>query len=114
MENGEIAGTGAPVLASKQQLLDALRLHAETISGFGVERLGLFGSFVRDEQNVDSDVDFLVVFRPGKKTFDHFSRLALFLEDLVGRPVEILTLESLSPYIGPHILKEVEYVDLAA
>jgi len=114
MENGKIAGTGAPVLTSKRQILDALHRHADTIAGFGVERLGLFGSFVRNEQNADSDVDFLVVVKSGRKTFDNFYQLAVFLEDLVGRPVEILTLESLSPYIGPHILKEVEYVDLAA
>jgi predicted nucleotidyltransferase len=41
-------------------------------------------------------------------------QLSFFLEDLLDRRVEVVTPESLSPYIGPYIMKEVEYVDLAA
>ena len=40
--------------------------------------------------------------------------LAFLLEDLFGRRVDLVTRESLSPYIGPHILREAEYADLAA
>ena len=81
----------------------------EQIRAFGVKRYGLFGSFVRGEHTDESDVDILVEFEPGQKTFDHFMHLAFFLEELLGRPVDLVTLESLSPYIGPHILQEVEY-----
>jgi len=114
MPSVETTSAASRPLQTKQDLLDCLRSHADKISAFGVERLGLFGSFVRGEQDAESDVDFLVTFKPGQKTFDNFSQLASFLEDLVGRPVEIVTVDALSPYIGPHILKEVEYVDLAA
>ena len=80
----------------------------------GVKRLGLFGSFVRGQQNANSDVDLLVEFEPGKKTFDNFLQLCLFLEGLLGRHVELLTPESLSPFIGPRIMGEVEYVSSRA
>ena len=40
--------------------------------------------------------------------------LSFFLEELLGRRVELVTLESLSPHIGPHILREVERVPIAA
>ena len=80
----------------------------------GVLRLGLFGSFARDEANEDSDVDLLVEFAPGGKSFDRFLALADLLEEDLGRPVELVTPESLSRHIGPHILREVRYVSLAA
>lgn len=84
------------------------------IRALGVKRLGLFGSFVRGQQSADSDVDLLVEFEPGQKTFDNFMKLAFLLEDLLQRRVELVTTEALSPHIGPHILDEVEYAALAA
>jgi len=80
----------------------------------GVRRLGLFGSFARGEQGADSDVDLLVEFTPGQKTFDNFMQLAFFLEDLFHRRVELVTPESLSPYLRPYIMDEVEYASVAA
>jgi len=80
----------------------------------GVKRLGLFGSFVRGEQHVTSDVDLLAEFEPGQKSSDHFMQLSFLLEALLGRAVELVTPEALSPHIGPYILKEIEYVSLAA
>jgi hypothetical protein len=100
--------TATPV-ANKQELLERLRAHQAQLESFGVHRYGLFGSFVRDEANDESDVDLLVEFEPGQKTFDHFMDLGFFLDELLGRRVELLTRESLSPYIGPHILREVEF-----
>jgi hypothetical protein len=95
---------------TKQMTLALIAEHEETIKTFGVKRLGLFGSFARQEQDPESDVDLLVEFEQGEKTFDNFMELAFFLEDLLGRRVELVTLESLSPYIGPKIIDEVEYV----
>lgn len=80
----------------------------------GVRRLALFGSFARDEARSDSDVDLYVEFLPGQKSFDRFMQLADELEGLLGRPVELVTPEALSPFIGPHILAEAEDVLRAA
>ena len=81
---------------------------------FGVKNIGLFGSFVRGDQTPLSDIDILVEFMPEKHTFDNFMEVAFLLEELLGRKVELITPEALSPYIGPHILKEVERVPIAA
>ena len=80
----------------------------------GVKNIGLFGSFVRGEQTPTSDIDILVEFKPAKHTFDNFMEVAFLLEKILGRKVELITPEALSPYIGPHILKEVERVPIAA
>jgi predicted nucleotidyltransferase len=95
---------------SKQDIFDSIYESKDTISTFGVKSIGLFGSFVRDSATEKSDVDLLVDFNPNKKSFDNFMDLAFYLEDLFGRKVEIITPQSLSKYIGPHILKEVEIV----
>jgi predicted nucleotidyltransferase len=99
---------------TREELFLLIRGHATRLRGFGVRRCGVFGSFVRGDATARSDVDLLVEFETDKKTFDNFIRLAFFLEDLLGRSVELVTPESLSPYIGPHILREVEYVPLGA
>lgn len=101
-------------LQTKKEIITVLLEHQERIQALGVKRLGLFGSFVREQQTSQSDVDLLVEFEQGQKTFDHFMQLAFLLEEILQRRVELVTSESLSPYIGPHILKEVEYVPLAA
>lgn len=99
---------------TKEEIVKTLRKNLSQIRALGVKRLGLFGSFVRGEQSTDSDVDILVEFEFGKKTFDHFMQLLFLLEGLLGRGVELVTPEALSPYIGPYILKEIEYVSVAA
>ncbi len=99
---------------SKDQILALLSQSESELRRLGVHRCGLFGSFVRNEPDDQSDIDILVEFQPGMKTFDNFMHLASFLEDLFGRHVDLITTESLSPYIGPHILREVEYASLGA
>ncbi len=104
----------AAIAHTKDDVLAALRRNQGQIRALGVERLGLFGSFVRDQATADSDVDILVEFERGQKTFDHFMQLSFLLEDLLGRRVELVTPEALSRQIGPHVLAEVEHVALAA
>ena len=100
--------------ATEADLLRLIAEHQNEIKQFGVKRCGLFGSYVRDQHTSGSDIDILVGFEPDQKTFDNFMGLAFFLEDLFGRKVDLVTAESLSPYIGPYILNEVEYAALSA
>jgi len=86
----------------------------EEILSLGVASLSLFGSFSRGDQNASSDVDILVEFRPGAKTFDHFMSLALMLEDAFARTVELVTPQSLSRHMAPRIMREAEHVRLVA
>jgi predicted nucleotidyltransferase len=101
-------------IRTKEDIFQRIREHEETIRSLGVRRIGLFGSFVRGEQRPDSDVDLLVDFEPLEKTFDHFMELSFFLEEALQRRVELVTPESLSPYLRPDILAEVEYASLAS
>ncbi|HEV8240887.1 MAG TPA: nucleotidyltransferase family protein [Thermoanaerobaculia bacterium] len=99
-------------VASAHELSELILSQAPEIRALGARSLSLFGSFARGEQVSSSDVDLLVEFEPGKKNFDSFMRLAFFLEELLGRPVELLTRESLSRHIGPRILAEARDVPL--
>jgi hypothetical protein len=98
---------------TKHDILTLLARESARIKALGVRKLGLFGSFVRGEQAPASDVDLLVEFQEGQKTFDNFMNLSFLVEDLFQRRVELVTREALSPYIGPHVLEEVEYVLLS-
>lgn len=102
------------MVTTREDVLEALQQHEADLRALGVDRYGLFGSFLHGHVTPDSDVDLLVEFEPGQKTFTNFSRLVFMLEELLERPVEVVTTESLSPYIGPHILDEVEYVSVGA
>lgn len=97
----------------KATLIHLLQSNAGSIKKYGVDRLGLFGSFVRNDMNEQSDVDLLVEFEPGKKTYKNFIHLAYFLEEICGRKVELVTPSGLSKYFGEKILKSTEYVTLA-
>jgi uncharacterized protein len=99
-----------PPIATKAELLLVLAANEPALRKLGVRRLGLFGSFRRGEPRPDSDVDLYVELAPGAATFDRLMDLGFLCEDLCGRRVEIVTPNSLSPHLGPHILKDVEYV----
>ena len=99
---------------TREQVRERLREVEAEVFGLGVRRLALFGSVLRNEARPDSDVDFLVEFTPGQKSFDRFLALSDLLETLLGHPVELVTTEALSPFLGPHILAEASDVLRAA
>ena len=102
----------AEPVANKEEALRRLRASGGQLAKLGVARVGLFGSFVKGSQSPSSDVDILVDFAPTERSFDNFMDLSFFLEELMGRRVELVTTESLSPYIGPRVLREVERVEV--
>lgn len=79
-----------------------------------MRRLALFGSVLRNEAGSESDVDILVEFAPGAKSFDRLLALFDLLEERLGRRVEVVTTEALSPFLGPRILAEAQDVLRAA
>ncbi|WP_043739772.1 nucleotidyltransferase family protein [Thioalkalivibrio nitratireducens] len=99
---------------TRDDVLRILKQSRDELRALGVRRVGLFGSFRRGDAQSASDVDLLVEFEPGEKTFDHFLALSGLLEEAMQRPVDLVTPEALSPHVGPHILREVEYVPLVA
>src|SRR5438309_1228033 len=95
---------------SKDQLLALIAEHQQQLKALGVKRCGIFGSFVRDDPGRASDTDLRVELEPGRKSFDKFMQLAFLFEELFGRRVDLLTLESLIPYLGPYIVRKMEYI----
>ena len=99
---------------TRELTMERLVASEPEIRALGVERLALFGSVLRGDARSDSDVDFLVQFSPGAKTFEHFLALSDLLEEHLGRHVELVTREALSPFLGPRILAEAKDVLRAA
>ena len=94
-------------------ILNTLASHQHQLNDFGVKEIGLFGSYISNNQQKESDIDLLVDLQPEMKTFKNYMKLVYYLEDLFGRKVDLVTKQSLSPYIGPHILKTVQYATLS-
>jgi predicted nucleotidyltransferase len=90
--------------------LSLLKQHElEIRERFGVERIGIFGFFMRGEEKPESDVDVLVKFRDGEETFAHYMDLKFYLEDLFGRKVDLVIHDTLKPRLREPILSEVIY-----
>eukprot|EP01133_Synstelium_polycarpum_P016557 gene16557-19673_t len=85
----------------KSTLFSLLKANGQKLRSYGVSSMSVFGSFITGKFNADSDVDLLVDFDPKQKSYDNFMDLSFFLEDLLGRKVEVVTPQSLSKYIGP-------------
>jgi uncharacterized protein len=97
----------------KDAILQTLVTHKQQLIAFGVNKIGLFGSYLRNEATEQSDIDLLVDIQKEKKTFKNFLALNYYLEELFDCKVELVTTQSLSPYIGPHILKTIAYAPIA-
>lgn len=97
---------------NKQTILQFIRRNRAHIKSFGVAQIGLFGSFARNEQCSDSDIDLLVEYEPGQSSFKNLMNLAFYFEDSFHRKIELVTPPSLSERLKQHIAKEIEYVAL--
>lgn len=98
-------------MTTKEFILSTLKSKEKEISKYGIRAIGLFGSYVRDEQSENSDIDILVDFEPDKENFDNYMAVYDMIEKMFkNQRIEIVTKNGLSPYIGPKILDEVKYV----
>lgn len=94
----------------KQEALQFFEAHKqEFIDRFGVKRLALFGSTVRDEAGEGSDVDVLVEFEGGE-TYRNYFDLLFFLEDNLHAPVDLVCADAIRPQLKPYIEGEALYV----
>lgn len=99
---------------NKETIINKLNSVAQQLLAAGVIEVGLYGSYVHNKNNNESDIDLLIDFMEGKETFDNFMLATLLLDNLFeGYKVDVVTKKGLSPYIGPHILKEVQYAKVA-
>lgn len=98
------------IVSTKQEVIDILRANLDNFALFGVTKVGLFGSFVKEEQTIDSDVDLLVHLQ--NPSWDNYCQLIDFAETIFeGRKVDVITRNSIKGYAGVNIGREVQYVD---
>ncbi|HKI05577.1 MAG TPA: nucleotidyltransferase family protein [Thermoanaerobaculia bacterium] len=89
----------------RDEVLARLKAHHEEIEGFGVESLRLFGSVAREEASAESDVDLLVKFRE-TPSFSGYMKLRIFLEDLLGARVDLITESGLRERVRPFVERD--------
>lgn len=94
---------------SSKDILKILQKNHNILKKYRVKKIGLFGSYLRDEASKGSDIDLLVDFE--EKTFDNFIELAFALEKVFNRKVDLLTEEGISPYILPYIKNEIQWYE---
>jgi predicted nucleotidyltransferase len=98
-------------MTTKDYILTTIRENKKELLRFGILKVGLFGSYVRGDESEKSDIDLLIDFDPDHENFDNYMAVCNLLEQLFrNEKLEIVTKNGLSPYIGPKILKEVQYV----
>jgi hypothetical protein len=90
--------------AGSQNIFRILRENRAEIRRYGVRRLRLFGSCVHGEDTGQSDLDFLVDLET--KSFDAYMDLKAFMEDLFGRPVDLVLADTIKPRLRSTILSE--------
>lgn len=92
---------------NRDEILNVIGQNKEALQSFGVRRIGLFGSFARNQACASSDLDILVELE--KKTFDAYMGLKSFLEDLFHRRVDLVLSDSLKPRLRQSVTQEVIY-----
>ncbi|MEZ0484472.1 nucleotidyltransferase family protein [Fibrella aquatica] len=98
-------------MTTKENILSILKNSKPVLSAYGVSTIGLFGSYIRNEQTPKSDIDLLIDFDPEQENFDNFMAVYDVFEKLFkNEKIEVVTKKGLSKYIGPKILNDVIYV----
>jgi len=98
-------------MTSKDYIISTIKTNRQKLRSLGIINVGLFGSYSREEQSINSDIDILIEFNPEMENFDNYMAVCEILEQLFkDEKVEVVTRNGLSPYIGPRILNEVLYV----
>jgi uncharacterized protein len=98
-----------PEVLTCNVVLTLLQQNLEAIHAFNVESLSLFGSVARNEATTASDLDFLVEFE-GPATFTGYMGLKFYLEDLFGKPVDLVIKKDLKERIRQSVIEEAIYI----
>ena len=90
----------------RDEVLAIIKKHREQLQTMGVKSLDLFGSVARNEARENSDVDFFVEFNRPVGLFE-FIKVKLYLQDILGRSVDIGTLDTLRENLREPVIKDV-------
>lgn len=96
-------------MISQEKVFQKLDKRSERLNSLGVEEIGVFGFVAREEAGQKSDIDFLVKFKEGEKSYRNHIELKDFLEELFETEVDLATEKSLKNSVRDQVLKEVNY-----
>lgn len=91
------------------EIMNLMNEHMDSIDKFHIKKIGIFGSYVRDEQTNDSDVDILVEFEDNQETLDNYMDLKFYLEDLFNRRVDVVISDVIKGALKKSIVESVKY-----
>lgn len=95
-----------------QTIIQELEKHSQTLRDLQVRRIGIFGSYAKQNQTQESDIDFLVEFET--PSFSYFLQLSELLENLFGKKIDLITLAGFHnirvPEVKERIEKDIVYV----
>jgi len=94
---------------SLNDIIKIIKDNKTKIKTFGVERVGIFGSYLRGEARPESDIDLIIEFNDKNISYKNYMALYDFLESLYSQKIDLLTPEQISPYMMPYISKEAHY-----
>lgn len=94
---------------NKELILKTLNKNRLKIKEFGVKNIILFGSYARDEQNENSDIDFLVEFRKNRGNYDDYIKLMHFLEDIFNKKIDLIEKDYLREELKPYVFGDKIY-----
>lgn len=98
-------------LRERERIIDYLQAHKqEFLQHYGIERIGLFGSLLRDDLREDSDIDIAIEMTASKKNLRNFLAFKRALENEFQRPVDLGIESSLKPAVKKQIAREIHYV----
>lgn len=102
---------GGESMLSKQEILEELSKNLNTWKlKYGVKRIGVFGSYVHEEQKENSDIDLLVEFNDSHLSFDNYIELKLELEDHFQKSIDLVIVDDIKPALKPSILGSAKFV----
>ncbi len=96
---------------TKEIILESLKLHKDEMHRkYGLIKIGLFGSYARDEQNEDSDIDIAIEIEKDKKNIHTFLNIKREIENLFKKKIDLGIESALKPIAKSYIEKEIIYV----
>ena len=108
MTRAELVYNFLMLITSREQVIAKIKANRRALKRYGVQSLALFGSAARNKMRKQSDIDVLVQF--DKPTWANYIGLKFYLEDLLGREVDLVTPKALKPAVKPFIEKDLLYV----
>jgi uncharacterized protein len=98
---------------NRDQVLQILAELLPQLQTYGVRDVALFGSVARNDSVSSSDIDILVDFKPEAESFDNLLNVADLLDARFDEPIDLVTVNGLSPYLAASVQKEAVHAEIA-